>query len=261
MPAPRVIVVIPARLASSRFPAKVLARDTGKFLIQHVWERASALQGIDAVVVAADDVTVVQACQSFGARVLLTSPHHQNGSSRLAEATRLIEATPHDLIVNIQGDEPEIDEAPILAAIAAAKSSGAHVATLAMPITSDADLHNPNIVKVVVSQRGIALYFSRSCIPHARVGGAPPTHLRHVGLYVYRADFLQTYASLAPTPAEQAEMLEQLRVLEHGYTIAVAIHHPSHSPEQLASGYGTGIDTLEQYAAFVRRYTSSLHHR
>jgi 3-deoxy-manno-octulosonate cytidylyltransferase (CMP-KDO synthetase) len=257
----QVFIMIPARLASSRFPRKVLAAETGKPLIAHVWERACmalcAASG-ENVVIAADSQEVVSVCEGFGARAVLTDPDHPNGSSRLAEAAALVGARPDDVVINVQGDEPEMDPAMIDAA-AGALRGGDPSATIATPIVSNDDFVNPNIVKVVRAASGRALYFSRAPVPHARAGGdGSAAALRHVGLYAYTAGFLQHYITLAPTPLERTEMLEQLRILEHGYSMAVAVFVPPELPKEwppeARAGYGTGVDTQEQYAAFVARY-------
>jgi len=242
------VAIIPARLGSTRFPGKVLANKTGKYLIQHVWERAAAAKSLARVVIATDDSSVFAAVRSFRGEAVMTAPSHPNGSSRLAEAARTLGLDDAALIVNVQGDEPEMDPAMIDAAVALARGSGAEVATVASPLTPHENADNPNIVKVVVDRNGRALYFSRANIPHRRVGGEPAApFLKHIGLYVYRAAFLQTYITLAPTPLERTEMLEQLRVLENGYRIAVAIH-----PSDMV-----GVDTPEQYEAFVARHFAS----
>lgn len=251
---PTVFAMIPARLASTRFPRKVLANATGKTLIQHVWERAKMASCVQQVVIATDSEEVVAAAKSFGARAVLTSVEHPNGSSRLAEAARLAGAADEDYIINVQGDEPELDPGMIDAAYDAIVTTGAESATIATAIVSDEEYNNPNIVKVVVSQQQRALYFSRAPIPHRRAGGeAIAGPLRHVGLYAYKAGFLQRYITLKPTPLERTEMLEQLRIVEHGYSMAVRVCAPNISAEQQRSGYGTGIDTPEQYSAFVER--------
>jgi len=245
-----VVGIIPARLGSTRFPGKVLASKTGKPLIQHVWESARGAWSVSRLVVACDDQKVARVVTDFGGEAILTSPSHENGSSRLAEAARLLRIPGHALIVNIQGDEPEIDPILIDSVVALAKESGAEVTTLASPFHENENPADPNTVKVVLAAGGRAMYFSRALIPFAReagVSGAAP--LRHIGLYVYRADFLQTYVSLQPGSCERTEMLEQLRVLEHGYSIAVAVHHCR----------GQGIDTPEQYEAFVTRFQGIVH--
>ena len=242
------IAIIPARLGSTRFPRKVLASRTGKPLIRHVWERARGARSLARVVIATDDAEVLEAVRAFGGEAVMTSPSHTNGSSRLAEAASILRLPDDALVVNVQGDEPEMDPAVIDAAVALSRSSGAEVATVASPLASHESFDNPNIVKVVLRADGMALYFSRAMIPFPRQGGAAGTAeaapaLKHVGLYVYRAGFLARYVTLAPTPLERTEMLEQLRVLEHGHRIAVVVH-----PCDMV-----GVDTPEQYEAFVAR--------
>ncbi len=239
---PSATVIIPARLDSTRFPGKVLADRTGKPLVRHVHERAERASCVDRVIVATDDERIRAAVEAYGGAVVMTRRDHANGTSRIAEAARSIDA---ELIVNVQADEPEIEPALIDLAI---RNLAAHddcgLGTVAAPFTADEDPADPNVVKVVVDGEGRALYFSRLPIPAGGGGGGATPILKHVGLYVYRAAFLQTYASLEPTPLEQAERLEQMRVLEHGYRIAVAIGTAGHH----------GIDTPAQYDAFVRRY-------
>lgn len=235
-----VTVVIPARFASTRFPGKVLADLTGKPLIQHVYEQAQRASRVDRVLVATDDEHICEVVRGFGGEAVLTRADHPNGTSRIAEAAADIEG---EFIVNVQGDEPEIDPAIIDCAVDCLQASPDCVmSTLAAPFSLDEDPADPNIVKVVVDQSGRALLFSRAAIPHHR-GRAAMEYLKHVGMYVYRRDFLRTYVSLEPTPLEQTEHLEQLRVLEHGHDIAVAIVNAKHH----------GIDTPEQYEAFVAR--------
>ena len=236
--------VIPARYASTRLPGKVLLDRTGKPLIQHVFENVRRARQVDRVIVATDDERIVEAVQRFGGEAVMTRSDHPNGTSRIAEVTGRIESA---LIVNVQADEPEIEPELIDLAIQTLKdSSSCVVSTLGSPFASDEDPSDPNIVKVVMGPDGRALYFSRAVIPNDR-GGQVAQPLKHVGLYVYRRDFLMKYVTLPATPLEQAESLEQLRVLEHGYDIAVAIAKVSTH----------GIDTPEQYEAFVQRYTSA----
>lgn len=242
------IAIIPARLGSTRFPRKVLAARTGKPLIRHVWERARAAGSLSRVVIATDDAEVLEAVRRFGGEAVMTSPSHPNGSSRLAEAASILGLADDALVVNVQGDEPEMDPGVIDAAVGLARSSGAEVATVASPLAPHESFDNPNIVKVVMRADGMALYFSRAKIPFPREGGAAGTPkaapaLKHVGLYVYRAAFLRRYVTLPPTPLERTEMLEQLRVLEHGYRIAVVVRACDM----------VGVDTPEQYEAFVAR--------
>jgi len=246
-----VVAIIPARLASSRFPRKVLARSTGKYLIEHVWEQTRKASSIERVVIACDHPEVMLAAAGFGAQAVLTDESHPNGSSRLAQAARLLGLSDEDLVVNVQGDEPEIDPGIIDAAVALSTRTGAPVSTIAAPLDSNQSHTDPNIVKVVLRADGHALYFSRAPIPFARQGGdqSAPV-LKHIGLYVYRVGFLHQYVTWAPTPLERTEMLEQLRVLEHGHAIAVGV----------CSCEMQGIDTPEQYASFVARYQAAAKH-
>jgi 3-deoxy-manno-octulosonate cytidylyltransferase (CMP-KDO synthetase) len=240
-------VVIPARYGSMRFPGKALANETGKPLIEHVHERAVQAESIDRVIVATDDERIRDAVRAFGGDVVMTRQDHPNGTSRIAEVADNLDA---ELIVNVQGDEPELDPRLIdLAVETLAAHDDCSVSTIASPFGLDEDPGNPNIVKVVADRRGRALYFSRSVIPfdRDRLGLSVVRPLKHVGLYVYRRTFLATYVELEPTLLEQVEHLEQLRVLEHGHEIAVAI----------ADAHHHGIDTPEQYAAFVARFKGS----
>jgi 3-deoxy-manno-octulosonate cytidylyltransferase (CMP-KDO synthetase) len=237
------IAVIPARYASVRFPGKILADRTGKPLIQHVYEQVSAARSVGRVVVAADDDRIVDAVKGFGGEAVLTRPDHANGTSRIAEVAPALGAP---VIVNVQADEPEIEPGLIdLAVQTLHEHAACVVSTLGSPFSAEEDPADPNIVKVVVGAAGTALYFSRALIPHDRDGSSRPRPLKHVGMYVYRAEFLETFVGLAPTPLEQAERLEQLRILEHGYDIAVAV----------AEARFHGIDTPQQYDEFVERFT------
>lgn len=239
---PAALAVIPARYASVRFPGKPLAADTGKPLIQHVVENTRRAARIDRVVVATDDQRIFDAVQSFGGEVVMTGDH-PNGTSRLAEAVEQLR-TPHDIVLNVQGDEPEIEPDVIDSLVdGLAHDTSADMATLYSRFADGEDPTNPNIVKVVLDQHGRAIYFSRSLIPFDR-DGAGIKVFKHPGLYAYRRSFLLNYPQLSPTPLEQAEKLEQLRVIEHGYKIAMI---PAVAPHP-------GIDTPEQYAAFVKRY-------
>jgi 3-deoxy-manno-octulosonate cytidylyltransferase (CMP-KDO synthetase) len=238
------IAIIPARLGSTRFPRKVLASQTGRTLIQHVWERARAASSIDRVVIATDDAEVVAAVRGFGGESVMTRADHPNGTSRLAEAAAVLGLSDDAIIVNVQGDEPELDPSLINAAVEVAKTTRAEVTTVASPFAAGESVEDPNIVKVVRRLDGTALYFSRAAIPHVRSGGKAVTPLRHVGIYLYRHAFLKVYAKLGSSPLEQCEMLEQLRVLEHGFSIAVVEH----------AFFGRGVDTPEQYAEFVARW-------
>ncbi len=212
--------LIPARHAASRFPGKPLVPIAGKPMIQRVWEGARQAKRLREVVVATDDARIADACRAFGAPVVMTSPDHPTGTDRLAEAARELDA---DVVVNVQGDEPLVEGFVIDAAIdALAADADLAMATVVHEAEASA-LDDPNRVKVVLDRRGRALWFSRSRIPHLRNPDAPPTWWQHVGLYVYRRDFLLEFVTLAQTPAELAEGLEQLRALEHGFAIGAAI--------------------------------------
>lgn len=212
--------IIPARHASSRFPGKPLAPIAGLPMLQRVYEGARRAKRLRDVLVATDDARIAEACRSFGATALLTSPDHPTGTDRLAEASR---GLADDIVVNVQGDEPLIEGFVIDAVVAALEEAPeAPMATLVHRAEA-ADLADPNRVKVVVDRRGFALYFSRAPIPHCRDRAEPPPLWQHVGLYAYRREFLERYVALPPTPLERAEALEQLRALEHGYKIRVAV--------------------------------------
>ncbi len=241
----KIVVCIPARYASTRFPAKVLAHDTGKYLIQHTWEQARRAKLPQRVVIAADDERIVQAARTFGAECVLTSPNHQSGTDRLAEAVGKSDA---DIVINVQGDEPQINPEHLdYLARLLLDAPDASMATLAAAFATREQIADPNVVKVVLDATGKAIYFSRSVIPYDRehAGVGETSHyLRHIGIYAYRKDFLLRITSLPQTPLEKLEKLEQLRAIENGYTILVG--KVEHTCE--------GIDTPEQYAMFVERY-------
>lgn len=216
----RAVVVIPARWASVRFPGKALAEVAGKPLIQHVWERARLLTSVERVLVATDDDRIAAAVRAFGGDVRMTSPRHPSGTDRVAEAMR---GDPAELVVNLQGDEPVFDAQAVDELVRLmADDAAIQMGTLAHPIHDADERDDINVVKVVVDQAGYALYFSRSPIPFRRQAGFAAT-LRHPGIYVFRSAFLQRFATLAPTPLERTETLEQLRALEHGVRIRVVI--------------------------------------
>ncbi len=240
----KVVVVIPARYGSSRMAGKVLAKETGKYLVQHTYERALSAGGISHVLIATDDTRVERACAQFGAPCVMTSTEHQSGTDRIAEAVAELEA---DIIVNLQADEPEIDPAYIeLVAMLLVEHPEADMATLLAPFEKAEDVANPNIVKCVAAQNGRALYFSRSVIPYDRGAGGVgevSAYRRHLGIYAYRKSFLMTFTSLGPGRLEQQEKLEQLRALENGFAIWTATVEKAWD----------GVDTEEQYRAFVER--------
>lgn len=246
----RAVAIIPARLGSTRLPGKVLLDKTGWPLVRHVYEVARRARRVERVVVATDDIRVMEAVRGFGGEVVLTRADHPNGTSRLAEAAQLLRIQQDAIVVNVQGDEPELEPEVIDAAVGALESGGnggASMATVAAPFAPGDDPADSHIVKVVRRLDGTALYFSRALIPVDRDRrGAPDSQpLRHIGIYVYQRAFLERYVVLPSTPLERAEQLEQLRALEHGYAIAVAV---TDKPGR------AGIDTMEQYEAFVRRW-------
>ncbi|MBF0177999.1 MAG: 3-deoxy-manno-octulosonate cytidylyltransferase [Magnetococcales bacterium] len=227
----KITAIIPARYASTRLPGKPLAVMAGKPMIQHVYER-TALARVDRVLVATDDERIRAAVLAFGGDVVMTSPSHPSGTDRIAEAARGMQV---DVIVNVQGDEPLLHPHMLDQLLEPMRQDPTiPMGTLAHPLADATDLLSPDVVKVVCNRQGFALYFSRAPIPLARephdgtIGA-----LRHIGLYAYRADFLQQFARLQPTPLEKMEKLEQLRALEHGHAIRVAV--TDHA--------ATGVDT------------------
>lgn len=232
-----VVAVIPARYASTRLPGKPLLAETGKLLIQHVVEQVRRCSRIDRILVATDDERIARAVRGFGGEAVMTSPHHPTGTDRIAEAVREVECAK---VINVQGDEPEVEPEHLEMLIDLL--DGAEMATLAAPFEDPQDALLSSRVKVVIDRHHYALYFSRSRIPYAN-GQASPA-LLHLGLYGYSKAFLLRYVTLDRTPLEQAERLEQLRALEHGYKIRVGV---------VRKASRGGIDTPEDYAAFVRR--------
>jgi len=219
MPA-KVAVIIPARYASTRLPGKPLLAIAGKPLVQHVWERCSAIKGVDTVVVATDDLRIAEAAFAFGAEVAMTSAKHRSGTDRVAEVASKLRGCTH--VINVQGDEPLIDP-KLVARLAKAMAADAKIEmiTAANALESSDDIVNPNIVKVVIDRAGDALYFSRSPIPFVRNDGVKPIFLRHQGIYGYTTKFLLRFVKWKPGVLEQAESLEQLRALENGAKIRV----------------------------------------
>ena len=243
--------LIPARLASTRLPNKPLADLGGKPMVVRVAERA-ALSGAARIIVATDHDDIAAACIAHGVEVCMTRADHPSGTDRIAEVARALELAPDAVVVNLQGDEPLIDPA-LLAAAAACISDTVPMATCAHPLHDAADAFNPNVVKVVLDKAGRALYFSRATIPWHRdafaerrdalpAGYVP---LRHIGLYAYSNRFLQVYPGLEASPLEDIEALEQLRVLWHGYPIAV--HVTDNAP-------AAGVDTPDDLARVRLHY-------
>ncbi len=249
----KVAVVIPARLESRRFPRKVLARDTGKFLFEHVYERVVGCAGIDLVRVATDSEEVLDAGRSFGADIVMTSLEHVSGTDRVAEVAADLD---HDVVINVQGDEPMIEHADLSKLVSLFDSGAADgdevvMTTLATARTDVDGFRDPNIVKVVIGARGNALYFSRSPVPHSDAlsrAGDGVEWLQHIGIYAYRRSFLLRLSKLPPTELEKRERLEQLRLLENGYTLQVGMTENRH----------IGVDTEEEYRQFVGEYREGL---
>jgi len=240
----KVLVCIPARFGSTRFAGKVLAKETGKFLIQHTWQRACLAESADKVIIAADDDRIAAAAKTFGAECILTSPRHKSGTDRIAEAVRDIDA---DIVINVQADEPETDPANIdLLAGLLMENPDYPMATLATNFDSAEQIADPNIVKVVTDCNNKAIYFSRAAIPYDREKSGPGPvrrYLRHIGIYAYRRDFLLKITALPQSSLEKIEKLEQLRAIENGFDILVA----------KVDNACEGIDTPLQYAAFVKK--------
>ena len=221
-------------MASTRFPRKALARDTGIPMVVHVCRQAEAASAIERVIVAADDPLIISAVQEFGHEAVLTRRDHPNGSSRVAEVAATLD---YDVIVNVQGDEPELDPTDIDASIGAlVRNADCNVSTLATPFCADDDVHDVNLVKIQHADEH-AIDFTRHHVP----GTAP---MRHVGLYAFRHGYLQDYVGMASSPREVDERLEQLRIIEQGHPIAVAVVPVGRH----------GIDTPEQYESFVSRW-------
>lgn len=235
-------VVIPARFASTRFPAKIIASETGMPLVQHVVEQVKRCRRVREIVVAADDERIRQALAPYGTHVVMTSPSHPSGTDRIAEVARGLS---DEIVVNVQGDEPEIEPEIVDRLIERLETSSDDMATAATAFPPGAKVSDPNLVKVVRTLEGRAMYFSRSVIPFQRdASSAAPAYHLHLGIYAYRRMFLLEYAGWPPTPCEAAEKLEQLRALEHGRSMYVLkVDRATH-----------GIDTAEQYADFVKRY-------
>jgi 3-deoxy-manno-octulosonate cytidylyltransferase (CMP-KDO synthetase) len=230
----KIVYIIPARYGSTRFPGKPLALVQGKPMIQRVVEQVGLLPDADEIVVATDDVRIADVVRGFGGQVVMTGSHHISGTDRCAEAYRLL-SSDVDVVVNVQGDEPFIHPEALQSLCAVFSDPKVEIATLCKRIDDPESIQNPNVVKVVSSIHGKALYFSRYPIPYQRQAETTALHYKHLGIYAYRPAVLQKLATLTPTPLEQTESLEQLRWLENGYHIQlVATNHES-----------TGIDTPE----------------
>ncbi|HHT9132121.1 MAG TPA: 3-deoxy-manno-octulosonate cytidylyltransferase [Candidatus Tripitaka californicus] len=255
----KAFVVIPARYGSSRLPGKLILPEaktlTGKFLIEHVYSRVIEAKGVQGVLVATDDRRIFDVVKGFGGEVVMTSPEHKSGTDRVAEVAKKIDA---DIIVNVQGDEPEVHPEMVDTVVEAMqKDKEAVMATLANVIDSREEYQDPHVVKVVMDSRGYALYFSRSPIPYVASwgneegsnvqgskGSREGAYYKHLGIYSYRRDFLLRYSQLPRSPLEEAEKLEQLRVLSNGYKIKVAV-----TPHRCC-----GVDTPEDFRRFLDKY-------
>ncbi|MBA62693.1 MAG: 3-deoxy-manno-octulosonate cytidylyltransferase [Planctomycetaceae bacterium] len=240
-------IVIPARLHSTRLAEKLLLAETGKPLIQHTYESAQKARRPSGIIVATDDKKIVAAVEAFAGTVVMTDPAAASGTDRVAEVAQNLPDV--EIIVNVQGDEPDISADAIDTVVELLENNPAAVmATLATPIRRKAQLEDPACVKVVFDHQQRAMYFSRSIIPHARkwddrlLESEPAHFYQHIGLYAYRRDFLLSLTDLPQSEVEKMESLEQLRVLSHGYTILVGVIQET----------SIGIDTQEDYDAFVR---------
>ena len=248
----KILACIPARYGSTRFPGKVLAKDTGKYLIQHTYEQACLARLPEKVIIAADDEKIAAAADTFGAECILTSAEHKSGTDRIAEAVKDIDV---EIVINLQADEPEIDpenidylaELLIKTQNSKLKTQNYGMATLAADFQNTRQIADPDIVKVIIDSNDCAIYFSRAPIPYDREEsgvGKLQQYLRHIGIYAYRKEFLLKITALPQTKLEKIEKLEQLRAVENGFPILVGkVKHVC-----------AGIDTPQQYAEFVKRY-------
>lgn len=236
-----VLGVIPARIGSSRLPRKPLHPVLGRPLLEWVWRRVGEMELFDDLIVATDAPEVAELCREMGARVCLTDPDHPSGTHRVAEVSKRPEFEGFPVVVNVQGDEPLVREDHLARAVALVRDEGWDVGTCATPLGGVEDWRDPSVVKVVTTEGRGALYFSRAPIPHKREGEPRPDELarapflRHVGVYVYGREALLRWVSLPPSPLEELERLEQLRALEGGLRIGVAV----------VDGAGPGVDTEE----------------
>lgn len=250
----KTLAVIPARLRSERLPRKPLHPIAGRPLLEWVWRRVAGFDAVDRVVVATDAAEIVEACRGWGAEVELTSEHHQSGTARIGELIGREEYGGYEIIVNVQGDEPFVQEDHVAEAVAQVRR-GFDIGTVAAPVGTMEAWRDPGVVKVTRRADGAALYFSRSSIPHVRGGyptmsalGAEP-YLRHIGLYAYRPEVLRRWSTLPESPLESIERLEQLRALHAGLTIGVGV---------VAAAEG-GVDTAADAARAEQRIRREPH--
>lgn len=216
----KVVAVIPARYASSRFPGKPLAKIHDKPMIQWVYERVKGVEGITDVYVATDDERIFDTVECFGGKVIMTSKDHKSGTDRISEAISKIDDD-IDIVLNIQGDEPMIKKEMISQLISAFDDESVNMATLKKRLYDEDDINNPNIAKVITDVNNDAIYFSRSTIPYNRDGKDDIKYFKHIGVYGYKKDFLMKFSNLKKSNLEELEQLEQLRVIENGYKIRV----------------------------------------
>ena len=244
----KVTGIIPARLHSSRLPEKLLLAESGQPLIRYVWETASSCPELDEVIVATDSEQIAQVVTGFGGRAEITGDH-PSGTDRIAEVAKRC-CPDSDIIVNLQGDEPELESSTIAKLVNSIHESGSEMATVAAPFTCADDVRSPDCVKVVVNDSAEALYFSRSVIPFPRDGtvedvlaAGPVPYYLHIGLYAFQRDYLTRLTQTSPSSLERLEKLEQLRALQMGARISVAVVPKA----------AVGIDTADDYSAFVAR--------
>lgn len=234
----KAIVVIPARYGSTRLPAKMLLRKTGKYLVEHTYEQVSRCRNVARIIIATDDKRLAKAARSFGAEVRMTSPRHTCGTERIVEVIRKLPPSAGRYIINVQGDEPEVDPAVIDRLISVLQQPCLDMVTLACPIGSNKDWVDPNKVKVALDRNGFALSFKRVIM-----GTLPNRCYRHLGVYGYKRAALLRFARLAQTESEKVNRLEQLRALENGFRIKVI----------LTDKATYGIDTKDDYDKFAKR--------
>jgi len=241
------VIVIPSRYASTRLPGKPLREINGKPMLEHVYQRGVE-SAASEVIVATDDERIGDVAEGFGARVCMTGNQHRSGTERIAEVCDLMDWNDDKIVVNLQGDEPTMPAALIDQCAGLLGNSDADIATLASPIASQKDFENPNVVKVVVSDNGNAIYFSRAAIPYARLADrqeqARNAALHHHGIYAYRCGVLRQLVAAKPSELEMCERLEQLRALSLGLTIRVAV--PAERP-------GAGVDTEEDLEVAAKK--------
>jgi 3-deoxy-manno-octulosonate cytidylyltransferase (CMP-KDO synthetase) len=254
-----ILGVVPARMGSERLPGKPLIEVAGRPLIEWVWRRIASFDLVDECVVATDSEAVMEACATFGARAVMTSPDHASGTERVAEVAARPEFSGHDIIVNVQGDEPLIERGHVEGSIEQVEA-GRDIGTVATPVRDLAAWHDPAVVKVTRRPDGAALYFSRSPIPYRRAGdpGAADLgseyYLRHIGVYAFRRDALARWVSLPADPIEEIERLEQLRPLRAGLTIGVGVVERAHG----------GVDTqadVHRVEAYLHEFAKTDHSR